>query len=477
MKRKLLTCLSALSISSMIFAQNFTKTTIDASTSAEPYTITSGHLNSDTYLDIVIGTDTGSEVLWYKNNGDGTFMDMGALTAIAPNDLSYVEGVAIADINGDGDNDILATSYVQNNVVWFENNGDDTFQNAVEISDAVTGAYQLMLVNIDNDANGYLDIVISSYAGNRVIYMLGNGDGTFGIVRNLTPVIAGSGPGSFDIKDYDGDGDLDAVVSFIDNGDIEVYDNRLIPDGIDGSGNVPFTAYTNKVDTGNGYLWNVSFADINDDSTMDIIKSDNNPGANPNIAWYSKDMTGLSTTFTETTVTTSISRTAMAAVADFNNDTYNDLLVTNGRATDNDFIWFTSNTSGGLGSEVVIDDTSSSAFDLEIQDFDNDGDLDIAGISYLLDDVFVFFNDHLTLSVEENTKDKISIYPNPTTSNLYFKGQITNDLNVSVYDVLGKRVINSTVKLDQVLDVSKLSNGVYTLKLSDNNITYKFVKQ
>jgi len=476
MKRKLLTCLSILSISTAIFAQNFIKTTLNSSTSPEPYTIASGHLNSDAYLDIAIGTDTGSDVSWYKNNGDGTFTSMGTLIAIAPNDLSYVEGMEIADINGDGDNDIIATSYSNNNVVWFENNGNDTFQDAVEISDAISGAGQVSVANIDNDINGYLDLIVSSYTGNRVIYMLGNGDGTFGVVRNLTPVTTGSGPGSFDLKDYDGDGDLDAVVALTINGDIEVFDNKLIPDGIDGSGNIPFVSYDNKVDTGNGFLWTVSFADINDDSSMDIIKSDNNPGANANIAWYSKDSSGTNTTFTDTNVTTSISRTAMASVADFNNDNYNDLLVTNDRSG-NSFVWFKSNSSGTLTSEVVIDNTSSAAFDVEIQDFDNDGDLDIAGISYLLDDVFVYFNDLNTLSVQENVAQEITMYPNPTTNSLHFKGNIAEDLKVSVYNVLGKRVINKTVEFGQSLDVSKLNNGVYIIKFNNYNTTYKFVKQ
>lgn len=477
MKPKLLFIIGILCISMSVTAQiSFTKSTIDAITSAEPYTIASGYLDDDAYLDIAIGSDVGSNVTWYQNNGDGTFAPGIILTATGPNALSYVEGLTIADLNGDGDQDIIATSYVNANVVWFENNGDDTFQAAVSISSSIAGAGAVLAVNIDNDANGYLDLVVTAYDGNSVVYFLGNGDGTFGILRYLAPVTPGTNPGAMDIADFDGDGDLDAVVALTGSGDIKLYDNRLIPDGIDGSGNVPFTAYTNTVDTGNGFLWSVQFADINDDSNLDIVKSDNFPGGSPNIAWYSNDTSGIGTTFTETTISTTTTRTAAFGVADFNNDTYNDIVVANGRATDNDFIWFTSDAVGGFGSEILIDDSSSAAFDVEIQDFDNDGDLDIASVSYLLDDLFIFKNDLFTLSTPDFQATTFSMYPNPTSNTLNFKTTTKEPFNVFVYSVLGKEVMSTTI-LNNTLDVSVLANGMYLLKVENTNKTYKFVKQ
>lgn len=469
-----------ISISS--FSQSFMKYTVDSSTAEEPYSIASGHLNDDAFLDVAISSDTGSTVEWYKNNGDGTFTDMGALIAIAPADLSFAEGIEIADINNDGDNDILATSYVNDNLVWFENNGDETFQNAVEISDAINGAGTIKIVNLDNDSNGYLDVVVTAYEDNSVIYMLGNGDGTFGAIRYLAPVTAGSGPGNIDLADFDNDGDLDAVIAFTGNGNVAIYENRLIPDGLDGSGNVPFEPYDNLVDSGNGFLWTVSFADIDDDNDLDIVKSDYLGSGGSNIVWYSFDNDDgfgnpvSTTTWSNHPIATSISRTAMASVADFNNDMNNDLLVTNGRATDNDVIWFESDDMGALGTEIFIDDSSPSFFDVEIQDFDNDGDLDIAGISYLSDDVFVFFSDYV-LGTEENLIESIGIYPNPTKDILYFKIPNNENFKISVYNVLGKKIISRTLKYNDVLNVSNFSNGVYVLRFEDYDKTFKFVKK
>ena len=85
MKKILLSLILLFCLSGALFSQSFMKSTIDGSTSDEPYTIASGHLSNDAYLDIAIGTDTGSDVSWYKNDGDvdmdgvgdGTFTFMG----------------------------------------------------------------------------------------------------------------------------------------------------------------------------------------------------------------------------------------------------------------------------------------------------------------------------------------------------------------------------------------------------------------
>lgn len=71
-----------------------------------------------------------------------------------------------------------------------------------------------------------------------------------------------------------------------------------------------------------------------------------------------------------------------------------------------------------------------------------------------------------TLSVDENEVAEFSIFPNPT-SNGFVNIKTTNSsatTSVSVYNVLGKEVINTTLSLDR-LNVSNLNAGVYLLKL------------
>jgi hypothetical protein len=476
MKRKLLTCLSILSISAIGFAQTTfeAKSTIDPSTGANPFAIDSGLLDNDAYADIVIGTDGGNTVEWYKNLGNGTFDSPITLVATGADALLYVEGVHIADVNGDGNNDILATSYGNSNLVWFANNGDGTFANAVTIGTSlISGAGVVITGYID--AGTTLDVAVLAYGSSDVFWFSNDGSGNFTGPFSIASV-AGTGPGAIDLADYDGDGDLDAVIANSDAGTIEIYDNNLLPSG---AGTVSFTKYMNTVSSGNGYLFDIEFVDVNDDGTLDILKSDNSPsGGAANIAYYTKDTSGTATTFTETTITTSITKTSLATVADFDNDAKNDLIVTSDRATQpQDVIWFESNDSGGFSSEIPLDNTQSTIFGMTINDFDNDGDLDFATISYYQNDLNWFENELITLDVEENTIQEITMYPNPTTNNLHFKSNIAEDLKVSVYNVLGKRVIDTTVEFGQSLNVSKLNNGVYIIKFKDYNTTYKFVKQ
>ncbi|MBU2938721.1 T9SS type A sorting domain-containing protein [Lacinutrix sp. C3R15] len=475
MKKKLLTCLSLLSLSAIGFAQTTfeSKVTINANTGANPYTIDSGLLDNDAYPDIVIGTDGGNTVEWYKNNGDGTFANAVTLTATGTEALLYVEGVHIADLDGINGNDILATSYGNSNLVWFANNGDGTFADAETIGQSlISGAGSVTTGYID--AGNTLDVVVLAYGSSDVFWFSNDGSGNFTGPFSITSV-AGTGPGAIDLADYDGDGDLDAVIANTDAGTIEIYDNNLLPSG---AGTVSFTKYMNTVSSGNGYLFDIEFVDVNDDGTLDILKSDNSPSTgNSNIAYYTKDTSGTATTFTETTISTSITRTSLATVADFDNDTKNDLLVTNGRVTNDDIIWFESNNTGGFAPEVSLDNTQSTIYGMTINDFDNDGDLDIATVSYFQDDLNWFENKLITLDVEDNTLQEITMYPNPVKNSLYFKGNITDDLNVSVYNVLGKQVLNAIVNQNQALDVSNLNNGVYIIKFNNYNSTYKFVKQ
>jgi len=82
------------------------------------------------------------------------------------------------------------------------------------------------------------------------------------------------------------------------------------------------------------------------------------------------------------------------------------------------------------------------------------------------------------LSVEEFSLKDFSILPNPTSSKLNLK--IPNGINIDgilIFDLLGNQVISMN-KIQNPIDISNLTMGMYFLKISSENLSYtkRFIK-
>ena len=80
----------------------------------------------------------------------------------------------------------------------------------------------------------------------------------------------------------------------------------------------------------------------------------------------------------------------------------------------------------------------------------------------------------LTLSINTVAANQFNVYPNPVTNGTVHITSKTNEpIAVSVFDILGKQVLNKTVNNNR-LNVATLTSGVYILKVSQNgNVTTK----
>jgi uncharacterized protein YjdB len=83
-----------------------------------------------------------------------------------------------------------------------------------------------------------------------------------------------------------------------------------------------------------------------------------------------------------------------------------------------------------------------------------------------------------TTGIGEEKEDLFSLYPNPTSDMLYFKGNGPDNMKVSIYNLLGTSVWSGMVN-DKKVNVAQLPAGVYILKTSNNKETQtiRFVKQ
>lgn len=85
----------------------------------------------------------------------------------------------------------------------------------------------------------------------------------------------------------------------------------------------------------------------------------------------------------------------------------------------------------------------------------------------------------VTLSTNSETLNGFKMYPNPVTRNKLFFN-INEKATINIYNVLGKLVQSETIEnVNSSINVSKLSKGMYLLKLYTQNqsISKKFIKQ
>ena len=137
---------------------------------------------------------------------------VGAQTADFGSTISYEIGgtaynVDAADLDGDTDPDIVASSHAGDGIFVLLNNGDGAFGEAFDrfVTNAARG---LAVGDFDND--GHVDVVVA--ANIQELYMLpGLGDGTFGEPR-ISEEQTFSGT-AFELAeaDFDGDGNLDVA--------------------------------------------------------------------------------------------------------------------------------------------------------------------------------------------------------------------------------------------------------------------------
>ena len=68
---------------------------------------------------------------------------------------------------------------------------------------------------------------------------------------------------------------------------------------------------------------------------------------------------------------------------------------------------------------------------------------------------------------QEQQFDNLNVYPNPVgNGHVYITSKTTEPKDIEIFDVLGKRVIQTTIATKE-LNVSSLSPGVYIIKIKE----------
>ena len=391
--------------------------------------------DDDGWLDIFLVNGTRFEAKWpagnapvsrlYKNNRDGTFTDITVKAGLAR--TGWGQGCCVGDYDNDGHTDLFVTYW--GDCVLYRNRGDGTFAD-VSVSSGLAktsrktsaglNRWNTGCAFLDYDRDGRLDLFIANYIdfdpktvpvpeggkclykglpvacgppgldGGRNLLFHNNGDGTF------TDVSAAAGilktPGTYGlgvlVADFDNDGWPDIYVAN-DSTSSALYRNNH--DGtftdIAIEAGVAYSA-DGKPQAGMG----VSAADYDCDGRLDIVKTN-----------FAGDTSSLyrnlgNNVFEDMTFQAGLGRNTRflgwgAMFADFDNDGWADMILTNGHVYPE--VGDSATESGYRQRKVLYRNLSNGRFadvsaeggpgiletvagrGCAIGDFDNDGDLDV----------------------------------------------------------------------------------------------------
>jgi hypothetical protein len=218
-----------------------------------PIGMTVGDLDADGDLDIVASSQKDGVLGWYANDGSGGY---GARQAVAPAAAYAADDLVLADLDGDGDPDLVYASGGSDEIGWYPNLGAGVFG----LSQLISASQDLptTVALADLDADGDLDLLAGSGFDHELAWYENLGGGVFGPAILLS--VQGDDVTSVGAADLDGDGDLDAF-STAWNDEVSWHEN------LGGGVFAARTVITSAIATPTS----VAAADVDADGDLDLV--------------------------------------------------------------------------------------------------------------------------------------------------------------------------------------------------------------
>jgi hypothetical protein len=187
-----------------------------------PSSLTAADLDGDGDQDLAVANQQSGNVTILRNNGSGNFGEPASSPVPAG---TFPQGIAAADLNGDGDFDLaVANQGAPSNVTILRNNGSGAFSEPASSPEPV-GGRPFAVVAADFDGDSDQDLATANHDGDNSTILANNGSGNF-TEPPTSPEGAGDGPFALAAKDLDGDLDPDLAIANNSVSNLTILKNR-----------------------------------------------------------------------------------------------------------------------------------------------------------------------------------------------------------------------------------------------------------
>ncbi|MEM8672094.1 MAG: DUF2341 domain-containing protein, partial [Planctomycetota bacterium] len=367
-------------------------------------------IDGDGDIDLVSTSWTDDRVTWFQNDGAGNFTEYTVATGV-----SGARHVFVADLDGDGHKDLIVSAYEDDTVTWYENDGGTTPTfTARTITSSADGAWSSYAIDMDGD--GDLDVLSASIFDDKVAWYENDGSAipawtehVIGTADGVRTVVAG---------DLDDDGDIDvATASFLDS-TIAWFES-------DGAATPGFTKQV--ISTNTLGAMSVEIADVNADGDLDLVTASYSDGK---IAWFQNDG-ATDPSFSEQVVSTSAAGARDVTTADLDGD--GDLDIISASFIDDKFAWYENDgQSTPSFTERLISLDNDGPRAVAVADFNGDGDLDVAGASLNDDQVGFFQNTDGQMGIQQTAEDTPLVFSAANSNLLWISDTDAGSSEMSV---------------------------------------------
>lgn len=414
---------------------------------------------------LITGTGpTGVTSTLYENDGSGNF------TAVSqPAIVNVYNGAAeFADVDSDGDMDLMMTGNTSSpsataNLYINDGTGNFTISSGTPFEASNSGDIDFGDIDGDND----LDLIMTGKdASGNVFSKLytNNGTGSFTLVTGT--IFTGVYMSSTEFIDVDNDGDLDLLMCGADSSDVstaKLYKNN-------GSGIFNLVTGTPFE---NAQFGDIAFGDTDNDGDQDILIVGKNDSSQYIAKFYINTGTSFSlqpnTPFPGTFLHSS-------SFADFNNDGKLDLLHI-GNAL-NGLIGHIYENQGS-NNFVLADSTLSGSYNGSniVADLNGDNKMDIVTTGTSFTSPFrapkIYFNQSTSVSVNELNDDvDFIIFPNPSSGLINVKINSASPTDIEIYDMMGRAILSDTFFGNVWNTQLNEGPGIYLMRLRTDKKVY-----